>query len=294
MSKYDPNYWKAFLKQLNHPDVRNMYWLLASPSPLAVGIDAELPIFPTSWQEKLVKQSISFFKNLDQNPNPLELYLLQVKSTRLGVYAESLLGYFLTHFSDVKLILKNYQVIVEGITLGEIDFVFEWEGRVIHLELAVKYYLAESNKDDYDCWIGPNARDNLANKLMKAKHTQLPLLNSSAFQQSVGLSATSFLFMKGVFFTKQSFEPGWKNPKADFGNYLYVDELEQSGFEKDLTVLERPNWMADLIVVSAKTKGIKIEEVIELVAKYGAILLHDNTTKMNYFVIEKNWPNEPR
>ena len=47
---------------------------------------------------------------------------------------------------------------------------------VLHLEVAVKYYLCLENSQDWVDWIGPSRRDHLGKKLTKMRDRQLIVL----------------------------------------------------------------------------------------------------------------------
>ena len=59
-------------------------------------------------------------------------------------------------------------------TAGEIDLLVERAGEVLHLELAVKFYLSTSGSAQWDTWVGVDPVDRLDIKLDKFK-TQIAL-----------------------------------------------------------------------------------------------------------------------
>lgn len=283
--------WKVFLQQLNHPAVRDMYWLLASPSPLRPHFNHEIPVFPSLWCEQMAFQAHNFFLNLDKQPALLQTKLNALKSTRLGIYAETLLGFFFEHFQHVRLLLTNYQVFDEGKTIGEIDFIIEWDGRVIHIELAVKYYLTKNSTDDFSNWIGPSGNDDLNKKLQKVKLHQLPLARSPLFRKQTKLYPDSYLFLKGNFFTFQDYYPNWKNDKSSYGNYYRITDFLNAfpDFSK-LLLLTKPNWMADLVLPTGNVLPSANEDVRALFKHHGNLLLYDTVQRKPFFVVKDDWP----
>lgn len=106
----------------------------------------------------------------------------------LGKQAESIL---LEHFKYSKiyqLLAHNLQIINNGITLGEIDFVVKnrHTQEIIHLELPCKFYLLDPNLEGppEKQWIGPNRRDSLYQKLIKIRNKQFPLLQLEETQKT--------------------------------------------------------------------------------------------------------------
>jgi hypothetical protein len=98
---------------------------------------------------------------------------------RLGNRLERYFSFIIDQTKRYEVLLENYQVIQNKVTLGELDFVLKDidNQEVIHVELGAKLYLYDPNKKvELDRWVGPNRRDNLNKKLDKLKQVQLPLL----------------------------------------------------------------------------------------------------------------------
>lgn len=85
---------------------------------------------------------------------------------RLGRYAEALMAHALRALPDATLLGRNLVVQAADRTLGEFDFLLrEADGRLLHLELAVKLYLALPQADGPPLLVGPGLRDALPLKL---------------------------------------------------------------------------------------------------------------------------------
>jgi len=99
---------------------------------------------------------------------------------RLGHLAEKIVAELIKSSVNYKLLYENIQIIEDGKTIGEIDFIIQnkIEKKVIHLELAYKFYLFDPSisTEPIDNWIGPNRNDSLVEKLDKLKRKQFPLL----------------------------------------------------------------------------------------------------------------------
>lgn len=274
---------------LKNKHVQNLYWLIASPSPIDENYFSGLNIFPEKWQNKIVLQHYDFFLALDENPEPLIQHVKSKKTNRLGIYAELLMSFFFIHSPHIKSLHQNLQIFDDKKTIGEIDFIIEWESKVIHIELTVKYYLAFNNINDTISWIGPSSKDRLSYKIDKLEHFQLPLIQSPQFKKETNLKPQSFSFFKGYFFTKNEFSPSWKNKKAKFGSYLYENEIHELNENTKYTQLVRPNWMADLII----SRG---ENVIEINSNFLdelqlPILIKNIESKELTFIVPKKWPS---
>lgn len=99
--------------------------------------------------------------------------------TVIGKRAELFVKHYLTHQKRYELIADGTQAIVDGQTLGEFDFFLKdlERGVTVHLEMACKWYLLDPESDEQPCWIGPNRRDTLAQKIEKLGAQQFPLLH---------------------------------------------------------------------------------------------------------------------
>ncbi|MEN8804789.1 MAG: DUF1853 family protein [Wenyingzhuangia sp.] len=67
-------------------------------------------------------------------------------------------------------------------TIGELDFIIQKKNNEIHhIELAYKFYLYKPDEpNEINRWIGPNLKDSLAQKLLKLKSKQFPLLKNNS------------------------------------------------------------------------------------------------------------------
>lgn len=99
---------------------------------------------------------------------------------RLGHLAEKIVAELIKSSTNYKVLYENTQIIEDKKTIGEIDFIIEEinTNQLIHMELAYKFYLFDSNlsSEPIKNWIGPNRNDSLEEKLEKLKGKQFPLL----------------------------------------------------------------------------------------------------------------------
>ncbi len=197
-----------------HTTVRDIHWLLTSPTLFAQSLGG-FEAFNFELDDQALQQWLASLDNslaADTSAFPDEI--LRRHHRRLGLYFEALLQFCLTQgwehgITPFRLLEHNTQINVEGITSGEIDLLVRHnDGRVIHVEAAVKYYLAKENAAAWDNWIGPNARDRLDLKLSRLLEHQLPLLTRTEakpllleWQQKHGITTLhSQFFLRGVFF----------------------------------------------------------------------------------------------
>lgn len=102
-------------------------------------------------------------------------------SLRLGHLAEYIIARFFEFSLNYDLLFESLQLVENKQTIGEIDFILKDlnVNRVIHVELAYKFYLLDPKLSQYSIknWVGPNRNDTLKNKLDKLKKKQFPLLH---------------------------------------------------------------------------------------------------------------------
>ncbi|WP_274570715.1 DUF1853 family protein [Neisseria leonii] len=158
--------------RLDSPPVRDLAALLTAPPLWDSGV--EWPV-----RALLGRSGLRFLLSLNDDPAPLTAYLAAHApfGGRLGVYAERLLAFWLDNAPHCRLLAHNLPVEENGRRLGALDFVAEADGRCLHIELACKYYGAESGRAAD--LVGLNAADRLADKAAKL-HKQLALSRQPA------------------------------------------------------------------------------------------------------------------
>ncbi|NEN22484.1 DUF1853 family protein [Cryomorpha ignava] len=102
-------------------------------------------------------------------------------NTVLGKRAEVFFAAMILNSTSYRLVASQIQLITDGITLGEMDFVVEdiVSNKLIHVELAYKFYLLDTRiSNSLAKWVGPNLRDSLERKWLKLQEVQFPKLYS--------------------------------------------------------------------------------------------------------------------
>ena len=146
-------------------------------------------------QFKIEQKSIEIDKEIDTKQ-------------RLGKYVERFVSHQLVNTEGVSLIAENIQISKDRITLGELDCLLYKNGNPIHLEVVYKFYLYDPTKQGLHCWIGPNKKDRLVEKLEKLQQKQLPLLYSKDCEKYLkSISLHSADISQQVYFKAQLFLP---------------------------------------------------------------------------------------
>jgi uncharacterized protein len=241
----------AQLDALHEPAVRDLAWLLFSADLLRAQppVGSLASAFETAYEETATR---AWLHALDADPSGLLQEIAAARITRLGRYAECLLGWFLQHGPAAHLIAANVPLRRGGVTLGECDFLVRTQaGRRLHWELAVKCYLhagdARAQLADY---VGPNLQDRFDLKLTHLLDHQLPL---SAREEFVTLGYTGpwepQMFVKGWLFYRRG-EPARDPEQLDpsHGRGWWATRAEWPAFAASHTgqwrVLPRLEWLA--------------------------------------------------
>lgn len=168
----------------------------------------------------------------------------QLNTYRLGIYFEWLWRTLIDNSTQYNCLLQNQQVIDHKQTLGEFDFILQHQHQILHLEVAIKFYLnishlIKSENDDFfqlsereELWRGPNCSDSLATKYNHLSKKQLKLSRLPAAQALLNannIDAPQAVFsLKGFLFNHwqhQGVKPKQYNEQHIDHHWLYIDEL---------------------------------------------------------------------
>jgi hypothetical protein len=132
----------AVVIPFKHQSVRDLAWAISSP-PLVLQPDQSCRWPDSRWYQCAYEESLPWFRKVDEDPSELEDMLDKQKDRRLGKVFETLWLYWFSHHPRYEVIENNLQIIVDGETLGEIDFIVfdKVSNQMVHWEVAVKFYL---------------------------------------------------------------------------------------------------------------------------------------------------------
>lgn len=240
--------------QFRHDIVRQLAFCIASPPLLQAWPDASTAIDLPDQQFWLqhFQQYLPRLLQLDHNPQPLLQHVQQLRSTRLGIRFEGLLGFWLQDhaYHPYQLVGQSIKRMDGSRTLGELDFVLlnRETGQREHWEVAIKFYLGEASFFA-DQWVGLNRRDTLGRKLKHLQQNQFSLTGLKDIQVDVQRA-----IVKGRLFypCHQKVElPGWI--AADHLNGIwghYPPALTDNGFWRRAS---RPEWLTESGAISSQT-----------------------------------------
>ncbi|WP_241031009.1 DUF1853 family protein [Paraburkholderia sp. Ac-20347] len=184
--------------------VRDLAWLLLSADLLRPQPHA--PLAQPCADTTSARAVADWLVQLDRHPAPLHAMLDAANLTRLGRYAETLLGAWLTLGPAPRLVAAGLPLRHAGRTLGECDFLVETaDGHKLHWELAVKCYLHADADEPHEGrladFVGPNLRDRFDWKFAHLLDHQLRLTQREEFA-ALGLAGPwlAQMFVKGWLF----------------------------------------------------------------------------------------------
>ena len=229
-----------------HQCVRDLAWIIASP-PLVSG-----EFNHTHWwnnQEGLqeYQDCLPALQQLDKNPQPLLDHLDSLKSRRLGLRFEALVFFWITLSPNYEILLQNKQLMTEGKTLGEIDFIIKdlRNSHLIHLEVAVKFYLGTEDLNDPYRWFGTTISDQLGKKVAHLKQHQTQLSKKYPEHFPYPVDARHCILKGRLFYPKGSNTA----PLGIAKNHLrghWIRSHTTVNNQLKITPIDKQDWLASL------------------------------------------------
>lgn len=235
----------------DNPYVRDLAWALSSPALLHIS-DRACDWYRDDWYRRLAADSADWLRRLDQDHDALSALVEAERDRRLGRYFELLWAYWFEHSRRYDIIGQNIQIEHEGRTLGELDLLVQerGSGRVIHLELAVKFYLGVGDTRDLANWHGPGRKDRLDSKVNSLLQRQSLLSRQPAAARQLAAMGIHIdacgVILKGRLFypdAQPRLLPQQSNPRHLQSRWLTLSAFRQQASGDYLPLLRR-GWMA--------------------------------------------------
>lgn len=203
-----------------------------------------------AWRPALPAQALSA-----SVANDVLCQLEQRRQGRLGAYFETLAAALLTASGRYQLLTRNHIIRDEQRTLGELDLLVEdrISGEILHLELALKFYLAApagAGIDPVCHWIGAGLRDFLALKMARLNQHQRRLpqtaRDAGAWPTELPFPDRSEAWVVGRGFIAFNQPPATLTPlsqQAPLGQWLTLSEFQRQPFHGQW--INKANWLAD-------------------------------------------------
>lgn len=239
----------------HHQEAADLAWCIGSNPLMLSHPKSVYKTLDEQWFHDEFARHADWIREVDANPTSLKEYLTSEHHLPLGKRFERYLSFWLKESPHFEPLAENVQLQSDKETVGEIDFIFRERasGRVLHMEVACKFYLAAENTPNWNLWIGPRGRDTLQLKMdklgMQLAITQTP--EGQAFLQRERIpTPESVLFMKGMLFHHFTALRKHKPPLYAAQNYLsgWWCRLEESDrlFSEESTwaVLPKSDWLS--------------------------------------------------
>jgi len=237
---------------------------------------------------------------------------------RLGVYFEQLWQHLVESADGLNTIKHNQQVIIDKHTYGEFDSILydQTVDKVIHCELAVKFYLKIGSGDLLSHWVGPNLRDRFDDKYHRLFEHQLrlseqPIIHQWLQQRNIHINQIKVLTRGRLFYPieeymAESFQfPKEVNPQHLKGFWITWQDFAHLQLSSAIEwyILPKKFWLADVSVT-------ELDALKRLDEK--SILIHGHNEKYQFqrvqqvigvrhgeeiirgFVVTKDWLDKAR
>jgi len=295
-----------------HQSVRDLAWAVASP-PL-ITQPANGCLWPDHhWYQQAYLQTLPWLNALDNDPAELDALLAGQKDRRLGKYFETLWYFWLSHHPRYQIIENNLQVIIDGETLGEIDFIVldKKTKQVLHWEVAIKFYLGVGDTAEMSNWHGPNLHDRLDIKVDHLLHRQSTITNNPRVaewlaQRGIRIDCCAVI-LKGRLYYPWRSELSWSDSSGRTspalcntdhlrGWWLNTEQFEQYFENKQRFIpLINSGWLEKIPTKSVKKSYTKKRIFETLSNKILRLPLHLmlcdlDHTRDRVFLTAKDWP----
>ncbi|MBK1831971.1 DUF1853 family protein [Verrucomicrobiaceae bacterium R5-34] len=179
-------------------------------------------------------------------------------------------------------------------TLGELDFLLRdrTSGAIIHLELAVKFYLAVESADGHQL-PGPDARDNYDKKLKRLRSHQLTLVQQ--FREHLPVAyrdepiTTRQLVIGSLFDHISAAQPAqaaYLRPNARRGKWLHQHELIQHFPAQSPYIIPKHLWPVE--VNKLPSSSLEPLDTTELLDR--CVMVHLESEPMPLFIAPDAYP----
>lgn len=261
--------------------------------------------------------SPSLIGNVDQNWEPRKIAKDEIDATeflrffgsqnhRVGRYFERLISYYLTGICRFTMIAEQKQIIINGKTVGEIDFLFRDScGQTLHLETAVKFYLHLPDATHQGSrLVGPNPNDFFERKVDRMLTRQLSI-SEEHFDQIHELRSKidyRLLWMAGRIYDHYAdrtiAESHSLSPDHLRGIWFHAREWTPSAFptHSRIELLRKPHWLSGSVLQSPN-QGFGNEQFGDFVRNHFAQTsrpLHGcvaGDVRQFFFIVSDRWPS---
>lgn len=150
----------------------------------------------------------------------------------------------------VEILAANRALRGHGRTLGELDVLYRVGDRVVHREVAVKFYLARQPGNDPALWVGPGKKDRLDLKLERLATHQSKVAtlarDRDAWPEDLPFPDVTEVLLLGSLFCSPAAPclPEGIDPRVDRGWWYSASEFGERFKDGSWCILEKPWWLS--------------------------------------------------
>ncbi len=224
---------------------------------------------------------------------------------KLGHVYEDALAALFESSSEVELLAKSLQIFNDKrITLGELDYLVKHGERVLHVELAVKFYMVHYD-GEVAHFPGPDPTDNWLNKLERLESHQLQMSQNDYAQkvllenygvENVEVEHLIYGRLFDHIAEKRRPIPRGMSENAQRSIWLYVCEWEQYfPTEENVYMVPKQLWPVPVSEFSQdlleSLRMLSVSDLKDEVTELGrCVMVHRDTWEAPVFVVPKLWP----
>lgn len=194
------------------------------------------------------------------------------ENKRLGKFLEEMLLHSIQASNRYQIIYHSKQVVENGRTLGEIDFLLydKSDDCLIHLEMAYKFYLFLPGITGYHFpLLGPKLKDSLDAKLRKLRERQFPLIYHHQFKKELaGKRLKQKLWLPAQLFCKTEETTGLPeniNPQCVVGQYHSANHLDTVLKDSIFSYIPgKKEWFLPASISDGQKTSSTAENILEL------------------------------
>lgn len=229
----------------NHKLINDLAWCIASPCLINDSDYHDPHLLADDWFQQQISNNQALLLEQDKAPHLIQAYLSKMPTFKLGIYFENLIAYWFSIHPEYEILHQNLVISSETKTIGEFDLILRETStqKVIHLEVAVKFFL-EISFSDRTHWLGPNLIDSLDTKFDKLINKQIKL--SSKKEALATLKKNNIeidehrIILKGRLFKKNGFNENQYS-------WINIDSfIEMEGDNSKWIILPKTHWLSEI------------------------------------------------
>ena len=296
--------------------VRDLAAALSEPSLMIPS--ASMPCLSNDFFAQVYAEAKDWLLHLDENPQPLLDHIAATpRHNRLGLYYEALLTFWMKENARWGFLAHDLTVFKDKRTVGAFDLLAQNPGGVMHLEVAVKYYLGVVGAPDWVDWIGPGQNDCLGLKMEKMLSKQLKLSDTPAGKNALrdagfDVPNQKRLWLKGMYFRPYRSDPNCRPKQGMAARGIWLTFSAMGDLIAQMPTArwiprDKPNWLAQLVAPEPFEHGYESGQAREQIQKqwqandmqpvmWSLMMSSQNfwREKRRVFVVPDEWPSTAR